>query len=163
MSGETKLDSGKYRELGIPRARACGFCTHHNNLFVIFSSEQPEIEREYALPGASIRWGERARDTLRRDFKERFNMDVSVGRFLLALENKSGTRTEKFHDIDIVFEIKATSADFDILVDGIGAKWLELNEIDRHNLKPDELKEAIFSQSINQRKHMIAGELKFIK
>ena len=148
-----------FQKMGIPRITVRGMCVHQGNLFVKYDTEQPEMERMYALPGGAVLWGERARDSLRREFKEEFNMDVSVGRFLVVIENKFGTSLGRIHNIELIFEVTTQSGTFEPMVSGLSGRWIDLNGIDKYNFKPDELREAIFTQSLNRRKHMIAGDL----
>ncbi|MBU1022800.1 NUDIX domain-containing protein [bacterium] len=150
----------KYQELGIPRITARGLCKHQGNVFLEYDTSQSEIDRIYSLPGGAIKWGERALDTLKREFKEEFNMDVSAGRFLTVIENKFGTSSGRVHTVELIFEVSTQSSNFEPLVSNMDGKWIDINGIDRINLKPDELREAIFTQSINRRKHIIAGDMK---
>lgn len=158
-----EIRAEEFQNLGIPRVIVRGLCTHQGNLFVEYSSEQGEMDRQYALPGGQIKWGERAKDALRRIFKDEFSMDVTVDRFLLVIENKFGTRVGRIHNVEIVFEVKAQSADFNPMVAGLAGRWIEMNAIDKYNLMPEELREVLFTQSINRRKHIIAGDLKNIR
>jgi hypothetical protein len=63
----------------------------------------------------------------------------------------------------MIFEAKATTVEFSVKAFGIGLKWIDVNELDRFNFQPSELRDAIFTQSIHRLKHLIAGDLKFVK
>jgi len=152
-----------FQEIGVPRVTVRGICKHQGNIFVEYATDQVEMDRIYSLPGGAIKWGERSRDALRREFKEEFNMDVSVGRFLLVIENKFGTSKGRIHNVELVFELTTQSSEFDLMVPGLAGRWLDLNGIDKYNLKPDELREALFTQSLNRRKHLIAGDMKLVR
>ena len=153
----------KLRELGAPCPFIRGMCIHSGKLLTEYSTGYSEMDRVYSLPGSPMKWGERARDTLKKSFEEKYTLDISVGRFVIVVENKFPVFRDRPHLVELVFEIKAQSTEFVIKVPEIGLKWLDMNELDRYNFNPTELKDAIFAQNIHRLKHIIAGDLKFVK
>lgn len=153
----------KSREIGLPCPFVRALCIHSNKILVEYLTGYSEMERIYYLPGAPMKWGERARDTLRKAFDEKYSVDVSVGRFIIAVENKYPIFQDRIHLIELVFEIKTQSQEFAVKVPDIALKWLDLNELDRYNFNPTELKDALFNQTIHRLKHIIAGDLKFLR
>ena len=151
------------REQGLPTPYTSGLCIQGGNLLVQYSTEVSEAERVYSLPGAILRWGQRARDILRKEFDEKYGMEISVGRFIIILEDKFQRGKDRVHQINLIFEVKATTTEFAIRAFGVGLKWIDINELDRYNFQTLELRDVIFNQSIHRLKHLIGGDLKFVK
>jgi ADP-ribose pyrophosphatase YjhB (NUDIX family) len=153
----------KLKELGTPCPWIRGMCIHAGKLLTEYLTGFSEMERIYSLPGTPMKWGERARDSLKKAFDEKYSMEISVGRFIIVIENKFPVFRDRLHLVELVFEVKIQSAEFVVKVPDINLKWLDMNELDRYNFNPTELKDALFAQNIHRLKHIISGDLKFVK
>jgi len=62
----------------------------------------------YFLPGGHIEFGEKAKDTLIREFDEEVGVKIMVGEFVGAFENKYG-ENPTHHEVNLVFSVDSVS------------------------------------------------------
>lgn len=98
----------------------------------------------YTLPGGSWETGETLEQTCRREIKEEFNLDVTVGRLLFLIDTESR----------IAFYFECTTNDVEIALGGpekermtdheqYYVEWVELSKIKELTFIPAPAKEAI--------------------
>lgn len=94
------------------RVRACGICIKAEEILLINHKSVTESDF-WAPPGGGISFGEKAEDSLAREFKEETGLSVIVGQFLFACEFIQ----PPLHAIELFFEISAFEGELKMGID----------------------------------------------
>ncbi|CAN5527911.1 MAG: NUDIX hydrolase [Actinomycetota bacterium] len=128
--------------------RAAGACLNENHILL----QTTESADFHILPGGRIEMGEDSETALKREMREELGSEIQVERLLWIVENFFTLDGENHHEVAFIYEI--TPNDEKILAPSrtlettdAGVKiffwWHPLEEIERTNLKPSFLREAL--------------------
>lgn len=133
------------------KVRVSGILIVNNKILVSKYSND-----SYCLPGGYIQLGETSVDAIKRELREELDIDVKIERFMGISENFfTNIRNEKTHGIDFYYQVIPQNisdlnlSDYDYLENDNGHEiihhfnWLEINNLDRYNLLPNEIKKYI--------------------
>jgi 8-oxo-dGTP diphosphatase len=122
---------------GHVRVRACGICIADDQILLVNHAMYGENGFFWSPPGGGVMFGETARKTVIREFKEEANIDVKVGKLLFVNEHIAGP----LHAVELFFEINSFegliskgidpefSADDQIIKD---VRWMNWEEIKKY-------------------------------
>jgi ADP-ribose pyrophosphatase YjhB (NUDIX family) len=88
------------------RLRVAGVLLHNNELLLV--QHEKEGKSYWLLPGGGVRLGEELHDSLRREFREELNLDVSVGSLFFVVEASS---PQGDHVLQPTFHVTAENMD----------------------------------------------------
>ncbi len=122
------------------RVRACGICIDNGKILLVGHRLPGHLETFWAPPGGGVHFGETARTTVRREFKEEVGLDVEVGELLLLNEFIE----PPLHAIEIFFKIEAFTgsvisgadpefSEGDQIIDQV--RFMDLEEIEKLSVK----------------------------
>ncbi len=93
------------------------------------------------LPGGHVKWGESAREALRREIFEELGVPVKVGRFLGACESTFVQQGKRVCEISLCFEMRAARLRPPHAPPSVEEKieffWIPLRGIAKSDLLPD--------------------------
>lgn len=97
------------------------------------------------LPGGQIEPGERAEEALKRELKEELNMNISVQRYLGAIEQTFTENNQQHHGINHYFLIKSDDnfEDLKSKEDHLEFFWVESSDTGKMKLMPSPLQDLI--------------------
>jgi len=101
------------------------------------------------LPGGHIEFGEKAEDTLPREFIEETGEKIEVGKFVGAFETKYG-EGEVHHELNLVFLIKTSAENITSKEDHIEYLYVNKEEFEKIKFLPKFMKEVILQFWDNQ-------------
>lgn len=98
----TKVDENIHRIYGEKlRVRVCGICIQEDQILLVHHKSLGKTGSLWAPPGGGQEYGESAKESLKREFKEETGLDVSVGNFLFVHEYLH----PPLHGIELFFEV----------------------------------------------------------
>jgi 8-oxo-dGTP pyrophosphatase MutT (NUDIX family) len=122
----------------------------HKGSILVYNRVDSVSNREFYRPlGGKVEFGERSRDTVKREVMEETGEPITELRFLGALENIFTYKGERFHEVDFVYD--ATFANRAVYESGwvdcregsrtFRAEWRTLNEfgLGKLTLYPEEI------------------------
>lgn len=97
------------------------------------------------LPGGHIEPGEKAEDTLIREFKEELGLNISVKKYLGAVEQTFTELGKYHHGINHIFLVDSDNMteEPESKEDHLDFFWIESNETGKMNLLPSPLQDLI--------------------
>ena len=102
------------------------------------------------LPGGHIESGEKAVDALVREVQEEFGILPIVRQLIGAIEHTWRDGSQEHHEINLVFQMELPSSDPGInpssQEEHLEFMWVDINEIENHNLLPPPLNELVRSE-----------------
>ncbi|MGM0507562.1 MAG: NUDIX domain-containing protein [Fusobacteriota bacterium] len=118
-----------------PRVRVAGILRKNNKILFI---EHQKKEKSYLLlPGGGVDFKETFQESLKREFKEETNLNISVKdmKFISEAIDPSGRR----HIINIFFEVEYVSGNLKVGDEEIlkGLKYVSLDKIDQETIYPN--------------------------
>ena len=136
------------------RIRAVGVCKNNNKILL----HRSELDDFWSLPGGGVNYNEKSHETLKREMLEELNAEIEVKDLLFTAENFFEWQNDKYHAIELFFEMNFINKSKNIyeLTEFTGGdefikgknvklffKWFDINEIKNENIKPVFLKDAI--------------------
>lgn len=97
------------------------------------------------LPGGQIEPGERAEEALRRELKEELDLNITVQRYLGAIEQTFTENNQQHHGINHFF-LMESDVNFELLKSKevhLEFFWIESGETEKMNLMPSPLQNLI--------------------
>lgn len=88
------------------------------------------------LPGGHIEFGETGRAALVREMREETGLVAETGRFLGVVENAFLQHGKPHAEINLVYELKLSSAAVSAKEDWIEFEWCALSDLAKANLLP---------------------------
>jgi len=97
------------------------------------------------LPGGHIEPGEKAEDTLKREFKEELGITITVKKYLGAVEQTFTELSKYHHGINHIFLVDSDnmSEQTESKEDHLDFFWVESNDTGKLNLFPSPLQDLI--------------------
>jgi len=86
------------------RVRVCGLCWRGDSLLVANHRSLTPGQEFWAPPGGGLEFGESVEETLRREFREETNLEITIGRFLFGCEFIQ----DPLHAIELFFDVTHT-------------------------------------------------------
>lgn len=144
--------------------RAAGACLNEGHILL----QTVEPADFHILPGGRIEMGEDSETALKREMREEIGCEIQVERLLWIVENFFTLGGQNYHEVAFVYAI--TPEDDKILDPSwrlettdagveISFRWHPLEEIEKANLKPDFLREALKKLPENV-EHLVIREQK---
>jgi mutator protein MutT len=123
------------------RITTAGICIRDNKVLIGKRISKGSIGNSWEFPGGKNRWGESVEETLKREFKEELDVDVSVGKEIAThdFENKGVHYFLKAHEITIL----DPSPVFKLYVH-TEFKWESLDNLEQYEFAPSD--RALISQ-----------------
>ena len=146
MSQDIKIKTDNYNF----KFRVSGIVIIENKLLVT----DMDNSSFFCLPGGYVELGENTEESIIREMKEEINKNFEVKEYLGVVENYFINKyTKKMHEISFYYLMHPKdfidTNDFIIYEkDGEGIikqdfKWIDLNEIDNYDIRPEFLKERL--------------------
>ena len=141
-------------ELGEFKDRACGIIIVDNKILTVKMNNN----NFYCLPGGHIELGEDSMTGVKREILEEVNFDVEIEKLISIVENFYEKDNKKFHELGFYYILKPKDIAKVNLNDYVRFendkgfkvrlefKWVNLNEINNINFKPQFLKEKLSKQ-----------------
>jgi len=139
---------------------------HYLARAVIFSGERVLLAHEIGaestfLPGGHIGYGEPAKTALIREIKEETGVEVSVGRFLGAVEATWHQGEELHSEINLIFEAFSSEITHEKLImsteDHLEFIWVERMQVKSYNLLPETMQSLI--ENLSDENHAFWGSM----
>lgn len=147
------------------KVRVSGIIIINNKLLV-----DKYNETKYCLPGGYVELGETTEEGLIREIKEEVNIDVNIDSFMGIIENFFyGRNNEYTQALDFYYKVSPKDIndinlnDYEYIENDKGFiikhefKWIDINELDKFNLVPDNLIDII-KENKNEIFHLIKKE-----
>ena len=118
----------------------------HDNKILVHKNENSD---HYALIGGRVAIGENSEDTVKREVKEETGKDIDIIGYFSTVENFFEMNGKKYHEIMFVHRAEFTNDEDKKLTetiknnegkDYLHYEWLDINEIDKYNLRPKAIK-----------------------
>ena len=134
----------KFKEI---RPIALGLAIRGNKLLVSEGYDKVKKQTFYRCLGGGIEFLEKSEDTLKREFLEEINVNITVNDFLGISENIFTYNGKKAHELVLYYNISILDKDFKdeyVVIDDHGqskAVWIDINEFKNKNkiLYPEEV------------------------
>lgn len=97
----------------------------------------------YYLPGGHIKFNERAEEALSRELKEELSLETEKFSFIGAVEHFYNKKGKDYHEINLVFNVKAKEIREESREDHISFEPLSKEEIEEKEVLPKILKEKV--------------------
>lgn len=107
-------------------------------------------EQQWSLPGGRVAMGEESSSSLKREFVEELNMNISIDRLVWIAENFFHYAGKKYHEIGLYYTVKSeenpteqTNSFYGIEGERLVFKWFPLEGLGKIELYPEFLKSAL--------------------
>jgi len=94
----------------------------------------------YYLPGGHVEFGETLEEALTREILEETDLKIKKPKLLFILENFFEQNNKFHHEINFVFEAKATKKNFKIKEGYLVFDWFSKKDIKKLNILPEKIK-----------------------
>lgn len=128
--------------------RTAGIIIHNNKLLT-----HRDINcNYYALIGGRVQAGEDSETALKREIMEEMGKEINITGYVSTIENFFEIKTEKYHEIMFVHMAEFSKEEDKKIEDTIQNvegkeylqyEWIDLNEIEKNQIKPDVIKEVL--------------------
>ena len=142
------------------KVRVAGVITSNNYLLV-----ESYNEEAYTLPGGHIEINETSESAIKRELKEELDFNIEVDKFIGLIENFFiNNKNEKTHCLDFFYKCSTKVDNYDDFetdeIDhGIPIhhtyKWIKIDELDKYNLKPQNIINIIQNNNYDNIFHVI--------
>ena len=134
----------KFKEI---RPIALGLAIKDNKLLVSEGYDKVKKQTFYRCLGGGIEFLEKSEDTLKREFLEEINVNITVNDFLGISENIFTYNGKKAYELVLYYNISISDKDFKdeyVVIDDHGqskAVWIDINEFKNKSkiLYPEEV------------------------
>ena len=134
----------KFKEI---RPIALGLAIKNNKLLVSEGFDNVKKETFYRCLGGGIEFLEKSEETLKREFLEEINIDITIKDFLGISENIFTYQGKKAHELILFYSIQISDENYQEeykVTDDHGetiAKWIDIDEFKNKNkiLYPEEV------------------------
>ncbi len=129
------------------------FCFHNDKILVQRPSDNPTAC--YAFIGGILEIGEKMEERIRKGYIEETNAEVISAEYLFVVENIFDYKDGIFHSLEHYFFVDINSYDISSCDPELLQFWLPLNELQKYDLRPHVLRDALIDGSWKNKKHFI--------
>jgi ADP-ribose pyrophosphatase YjhB (NUDIX family) len=107
----------------------------------------------YSFIGGELEFGEVMDDRLIKEYQEETNVEVISLKYLFCVENHFYYNNQLIHSLEHYYSVKISSDEVKSREPYIKQVWLPLDELEKYDIRPKVVKEAILTNTWKKRKH----------
>lgn len=128
--------------------RAAAIIIHNNKMLTHKSTNKDH----YALIGGRVQIGENSEVTLKREIMEEIGKEIEITGYISTIENFFEFESEKYHEIMFIYKAEFVNEEdkkIENTLENLEGKdylkyeWIDLEKIDKYDIKPKVIKEII--------------------
>lgn len=125
-------------------------CFHDNSILL---EEQKQYLGTYYFPGGGLELSKSFIEYLEREYAEETTSKIIKFSYLFVVENLFKCSYSYIHAIEHFYLVELDNYDMQTRPQAITHKWVQLQEIEQYDIRPQIVKAAILDGSWDKRKH----------